>query len=251
MRFQHAAIAIIAVLMLGGCATYDYRGTGAGGGYYSGRSVQPSYGYGAVYGSASYGYYGGYGYGGYGGYGYSGYNPYWSGYYPRPVYRPPVVIVQPGRPGYGRPPAQGSRPSGSAPWRNLQGVQREAERDQQRPSGVRPAVQGRPGQARPARPATQTPRQAPVRPATPVRPRPAGQIRGQTTPVRAAPTPRQSTVQAPLRVAPTPAAQGRPGTSVPVAQAARPAAQPRAAAAPVRQPMRVNAIQLNARTEEP
>ena len=63
---------LIAAAALSGCATYDYAGGSAPGGYYYGRSA-PSYGP----------YNNGYGYGypsyGYGGYGYYGYRPY--GYY--------------------------------------------------------------------------------------------------------------------------------------------------------------------------
>mgnify|MGYP007039728057 CR=1 FL=1 len=69
--------AIFAIAALGGCATYDYAGGSAPGGYYYGRPTVESYGpYGSGYGyGPSYG--GGYGsvYGGYGygSYGYSGY----------------------------------------------------------------------------------------------------------------------------------------------------------------------------------
>lgn len=92
---RHLALATLAALALGGCATdYAYRG-GAGGDYYYGQpSVQYyDYGYGAPYGSL-YGYPGGWsiglGYGwGYGGYGYPGYGyPYYGGYYPYYPYWP-------------------------------------------------------------------------------------------------------------------------------------------------------------------
>ena len=54
-----------ASLALGGCATYDYVGDTAPGGYYHGRpSTQYYDSYGGYYGGG--GAYGGYGYGGYG-----------------------------------------------------------------------------------------------------------------------------------------------------------------------------------------
>lgn len=74
---------LFAAAALSGCATYDYAGGSAPGGYYYGRST-PSYGP----------YDDGYGYGypsyGYGGYGYYGYSPYYGygGYYPYYPYRP-------------------------------------------------------------------------------------------------------------------------------------------------------------------
>lgn len=98
---------LIAVAALSGCATYDYAGGSAPGGYYYGRSA-PSYGP----------YDDGYGYGypsyGYGGYGYYGYSPYYGygGYYPYYVYRP----HRPHRPDHdGKPDPDNGR---APPWRN-------------------------------------------------------------------------------------------------------------------------------------
>lgn len=89
IMIRHLALATLAAVALGGCATdYAYRG-GAGGDYYYGQpSVQYyDYGYGAPYGSL-YGYPGGWSFGlgyGYGGYGY-GYPYYGGGYYPYPYW---------------------------------------------------------------------------------------------------------------------------------------------------------------------
>lgn len=106
---------LIAAAALSGCATYDYAGGSAPGGYYYGRSA-PSYGP----------YNDGYGYGypsyGYGGYGYYGYSPYYGygGYYPYYPYRPH-------RPGHDdKPDRDNDRPP---PWRNPQdGRYRESGR---------------------------------------------------------------------------------------------------------------------------
>jgi hypothetical protein len=111
--------ALLATAALSGCATYDYAGGSAPGGYYYGRPSVEYYGpYGGGYGYGSYGYggYGGYGYGG--GYGYSPYG-YYGGYYPYYPYRPH-------RPHHPRPdhnddqppPSQGGRPP---PWRRPDG----------------------------------------------------------------------------------------------------------------------------------
>ena len=111
MKIRYLIVTALAALLLGGCATYGYRG-GTGGDYYYGRSSGTGY-YGAPYGSVGYGSYGGYG-GVYGsvGYGYPrGYSrySYWPGsyygsryygYYP-PYYGRPIVRPRPIRP---RPP---------------------------------------------------------------------------------------------------------------------------------------------------
>ena len=105
--------ALFATAALSGCATYDYAGGSAPGGYYYGRPSVEYYGpYGGGYGYGSYGY-GGYGYGG--GYGYSPYG-YYGGYYPYYPYRP----HRPHRPDHNddRPPSQGGRPP---PWRRPDG----------------------------------------------------------------------------------------------------------------------------------
>jgi hypothetical protein len=109
--------AIFATAALSGCATYDYAGGSAPGGYYYGRPSVEYYGpYGGGYGYGAYGY-DGYGYGGYGGYGYSPYG-YYGGYYPYYPYRP----YRPHRPhpdhDDDRPPSQGGRPP---PWRRPDG----------------------------------------------------------------------------------------------------------------------------------
>ncbi len=109
--------ALFAAAALSGCATYDYAGGSAPGGYYYGRPSVDYYGpYGGGYGYGSYGYdYGGYGYG----YGYSPYRfGYYGGYYPYYPYRP--HNPRPPRPDNddNRPPSQGGRPP---PWRRPDG----------------------------------------------------------------------------------------------------------------------------------
>ncbi|NLG60124.1 MAG: hypothetical protein GX538_08170 [Gammaproteobacteria bacterium] len=141
MKIRYLVVTALAALLLGGCATYGYRG--GSGDYYYGRS---SGHYGAPYGSVGYGRYGGlYGSVGYGHpYGYSGYS-YWPnryyygswypyyGYY-GPYYRPPVVVRP--RPDQDRP--RESRPG--APWRNLSGVTRVEHRE--RPERVQAPTSG-------------------------------------------------------------------------------------------------------------
>lgn len=132
MKFRAFAVAAVALAALGGCATYDYAGGGAPGGYYSGRpevEYYGGYGYPYSYGGYGYGYYG-YPYGGYAyPYGYGGYYPY--RYYPypsRPRPRPDNGGSQPQpRPPVTRQP-DGDRP----PWRDLQRLRerREAQRQQ-------------------------------------------------------------------------------------------------------------------------
>ncbi len=155
-------ISAIALAGLGGCATYDYAGGSAPGGYYSG---SPRYEY-----SYPDGYYGGYGggfggsygyglYGGYGGYGYSpGYYGYGSSrpYYvirpqPRPPrgdhhdnhHRPPQGGPRPGRPGDGRP-----RPPSAG---GEEGRPRPQLPDRLRPPSERTTPQGVRGEGRPSR----------------------------------------------------------------------------------------------------
>ncbi len=103
---------LIAAAALSGCATYDYAGGSAPGGYYYGRSTPSYYNDGYGYGYPGYGY-GGYGGYGYGGYGYYGYSPYYGfgGYYPYYIYRPHNHNHNDKPdPGNDRPP----------PWRNPQ-----------------------------------------------------------------------------------------------------------------------------------
>jgi len=111
-------LAAVFATALSGCATYDYAGGSAPGGYYHGRPTTEYYGP----------YYGGYGYpgtsiyigSGYGYYGYSRYpyyghyNPYYP-YYP-PRYRPP----RPHDPGHGQKPPKPPTGSGNRapPWRD-------------------------------------------------------------------------------------------------------------------------------------
>ena len=87
----------VASLSLGGCATYDYVGDTAPGGYYHGR---PSTQYYDPYGGGYYGgggVYGSYGYGS--PYGYRGYYPYYGYYGPYYPYYPPHHHPRPPRPG--------------------------------------------------------------------------------------------------------------------------------------------------------
>ena len=178
--------AILAAAALGGCATYDYVGGSAPGGYYYGRAPVDSYGpYGGGYGygpSYGYGIYGGYGYDGYG---YSRY-PYYGGYYPYHPHRP-----RPPRPDHDDDnPPRGDRPP---PWRRPDGRYQETggvmipphNRVQQAPS--QPQIRADGGQPRfPGnRPSGggQPPRVAP--------PSPARQMERAPRPVeRAAPAPR-------------------------------------------------------------
>lgn len=143
--------AILAAAALGGCATYDYAGGSAPGGYYYGRAPVDSYGpYGGGYGyGPSYGYggYAGYGYG-YGGYGYSP-TPYYGGYYPYRPHRP--HHPRPPRPDDNNNPPRGDRPP---PWRHPDGRYQETggvmipprNRVQQAPS--QPQVRADGGQPR-------------------------------------------------------------------------------------------------------
>ena len=137
-RIYLTAVAF-ASLALGGCATYDYVGDTAPGGYYHGRPSTQYYDpYGGYYGGggySSYGYYGPYRYGGYSSYPYYG---YYGPYYPYYSHHP-----RPPRPGDNtpKPPTSGggNRPP---PWRDPTGRWREG--------GSQPMVPNRPGQVTPA-----------------------------------------------------------------------------------------------------
>jgi hypothetical protein len=125
--------ALIAAAALSGCATYDYAGGNAPGGYYYGRST-PSYG--PYYDGYGYGY-PSYGYGGYGGYGY-GYGGY-GGYYPYYLYRP----VRPHRPDHDHEPDPGS--DRAPPWRSpVDGRYRESGRVKIPPQNRLPQSPGQP-----------------------------------------------------------------------------------------------------------
>jgi hypothetical protein len=132
-----------ASLALGGCATYDYVGDTAPGGYYHGRPSTQYYDpYGGYYGGV--GSYGGYGYGGpyryssYYGYPYYG---YYGSHYP---YYPPHHHPRPPRPGDNTPKPPGNGGSGNRPppWRDPTGRWREG--------GSQPMVPNRPGQVIPS-----------------------------------------------------------------------------------------------------
>lgn len=132
---------VLATALLGGCATYDYVGNTAPGGYYHGRPTVEYYdAYGGYYGGGAYGgYYSGpYRYRGTYGYPYYGYyGPYYPYYRPHYPPRPP-------RPGHGddhpKPPATGGdRPP---PWRDPTGVYRD--------SGSQPMIPHRSNRVTPA-----------------------------------------------------------------------------------------------------
>lgn len=113
---------VLAVAMLAGCASYQYRG-GAGGDYYYGQPSTDYRYYGNPYGAYGYGYpYGGWG--GSIGYGFG----YYSSPYYRPYYRDYGYPRYPRRPwhggnghGGGHTPGQPPRDGGNGrpPWRNL------------------------------------------------------------------------------------------------------------------------------------
>ncbi|WP_157062652.1 hypothetical protein [Pseudoxanthomonas dokdonensis] len=163
---------LVAVTALGGCATYDYRGSSAPGGYYYGRPTT-TYSGGSIglYGNGYYGYGGGYGgYYGYPGYGYNrwygpGYvNPYYPGYRPAP--RPPH---RPGHPD-GRPDRPDHRPdhgnnSGKPPWRDPTNGAWQGRGDVPRRPNPRPRTTVRPVEPTQAAPRVQGPRlrEMPVR----------------------------------------------------------------------------------------
>jgi len=149
-------LAAVLASTLGGCATYDYVGNTAPGGYYSGRPTTQYYDYGAY---GSYGPYGGgyvypgssvylgigsgyypgyYGYRRYPYYGY--YNPHYPNY-PRPP-RPP----RPDHDGDDRPPGPSQRPP---PWRDPTGAWREGGQIMVPPRSD--ANPGRPQQSQPGR----------------------------------------------------------------------------------------------------
>lgn len=154
-RIYLTAVAF-ASLALGGCATYDYVGDTAPGGYYHGRPSTQYYDpYGGYYGGggvySGYGYYGPYRYGGYSSYPYYGYHGPYYPYYPSHP-RPP-------RPDTPKPPGGGggNRPP---PWRDPTGRWHERgshpQIPQQAPQGV-PA----PGQPRVGEGGYRPPRVAP------------------------------------------------------------------------------------------
>ncbi len=181
---------LIAVAALSGCATYDYAGGSAPGGYYYGRSA-PTYsndGYG--YGYPGYGY-GGYGYGSYGYYGYSPYYGY-GGYYPYYIHRP----NRPHRPGHDDKPDPGN--DRAPPWRNpADGRYRETGRVKIPPQNRLPQSPGQSGvvgdrrqpsgnngvRVRPSNPSSGQPRRVAV-------PAPARTVQRSRPPMRSAPSPR-------------------------------------------------------------
>lgn len=147
MKFRQIAVAAVALSALGGCATYDYVGAGAPGGYYSGQPRVEYYG--------SYGY--GYPYGGYYGNGYYGY-PY--GYYRPPYgYYPPNHHhhrPQPNpRPDHGdnrplpRPPVADRPGQDRAPWRDLDRLVEQRRPRQEAPRAQMPQFTA-PPRAQPA-----------------------------------------------------------------------------------------------------
>lgn len=217
MKIRYLAIAAFAALLLGGCASYGYRG--GSGDYYYGQSSGSGY-YGAPYGSVGYGRYGGlYGSIGYGyprSYYYGGYWPryYYGHRYPAYGYYPPYYhgrpIVRP-RPGHDRP--RETRPN--APWRNLQGVTRVEHRERPQRVGSPPASGRAQGQRERIQPS--------VRP-----PRPAEAQRSRTSPWRAGPAQRSSGSR-PERVRAAPA----PARPAPARQSS-PAPRQRSAPAPAR-----------------
>lgn len=218
IRYPAIAVAAIAALLLGGCATYGYRG--GSGDYYYGQSYRSGY-YGAPYGSVGYGTYGGFR--GSIGYGYPGsfYRPvyvprsiYYGPRYPAYGYYPPYHHGRPierPRPGTSRPPRE-SRPN--APWRNLQDATRAEHRG--RPGRVeggraaRPRAEGHRERVRPPNPAGRRPEAQSSR-GSPWRAGPARQQGGPTPErVRSAPG-RQSPPPARQRTSPAPSRRANPG----------------------------------------
>lgn len=212
MKIRYLVIAAVA-LLLGGCASYGYRG--GSGDYYYGQSSGSGY-YGAPYGSVGYGTYGGFR--GSVGYGYPSYyrRSYWPrhsygygyghrGYYPGYYYGRPI-IVRP-RPDHDRP--REDRPD--APWRNLQGVTRVEHRERaqrvgtSRPAGIRTQGQQRERIQPSIRPAeTQRSRSSPWR---------AGSSQSSSRPerVRARPAPsRQSSSPSRQRATPSSSRRATP-----------------------------------------
>jgi hypothetical protein len=127
--------ALFAAAALSGCATYDYAGGSAPGGYYHGRPSVEYYGpYGGSYGYGSYGY---------GGYGYSPYG-YYGGYYPGGGYYP-YYPHRPHRPHHPRPDHDNDRPPPSQggrapPWRHPDGRYQDSGQVMVPPrNGIRPA----------------------------------------------------------------------------------------------------------------
>lgn len=137
----------LAAAALSSCATYDYVGANAPGGYYSGRAYTGS-AYGPYY--DGYGYpsylYGGYGYRSY--YGPSFYNPYYYGYRGYPYYPQRPHHPHPSRPHHGR---DGQAP----PWRNPVGGGPRDSEGRPRPGGGRAAVNNPGGRLGPDSPPPQ------------------------------------------------------------------------------------------------
>ena len=195
MKIRYLVIAA-AALLLGGCASYGYRG--GSGDYYYGQSSGSGY-YGAPYGSVGYGYgrYHG-GFRGSVGYGYPRYYhrhyyghgyPYY-GYYPGYYYGRPIVVRP--RPDHDRP--REDRPN--APWRNLQGVTRVEHRE--RPERINTSPAGIRGQGQRER----------IQPSI----RPAEAQRSRSSPWRAAPAApsRQSSTPSRQRAEPAPSRRAVP-----------------------------------------
>lgn len=182
MKFRLLAT-LLATAALGGCATYDYSGGSAPGGYYTGRPsvdyVGPySNGYG--YGGISYGYGSGY----YGGYGYSRPGYGYGGYYPHYPYRP--HHPRPPRPDTDnpRPPDRGDRPP---PWRNPDGRYQESGKVMIPPRNrPMPSAPSQPSQNYPQRPQMAPPSRPMARPAPP----PRAVERQRPMEARSAPAPR-------------------------------------------------------------
>ena len=173
---------LIVATALSGCATYDYAGGSAPGGYYYGRSA-PSY------------YDDGYGYG-YGGY--YGYSPYYGyGGYPYYIYRPIYRPHRPHRPDHDGKPDPGD--DRAPPWRNpVDGRYLESGRVKIPPQNRIPQSPGQPRvvgdgrqpsgnngiRVRPSNPSNDAPRRI-------VMPAPAPRVVERSRPpVRSAPLPR-------------------------------------------------------------
>ncbi|MGY0561253.1 MULTISPECIES: hypothetical protein [unclassified Luteimonas] len=216
MKIRYIVAVGLAALLLGGCATYGYRG--GSGDYYYDRSSTGYYGapYGSVgYGSV-YGAYGsvGYGYPGYARYGdrygygsrYYGYPSY--GYYPGAYYGRPIVVRP--RPDHNRPPRE-SRPN--SPWRNLQGVTRVEHRERAQ----------RIGRGNTAGPRPQSQRRERIQQSNPST-RPSTGQSSRSSPWRAGPSQQRSSQ--PNRSRPTPAATRQSVTPARQNASPRPARRP-------------------------
>ena len=181
---------LIDATALSGCATYDYAGGSAPGGYYYGRSA-PSYyddGYGYGYG------YPGYGYGGYGYYGYSPYYGY-GGYYPYYIHRP----HRPHNPGNNdKPDPDRDR---APPWRNpATGRYMESGRVKIPPQNRIPQSPGLPRVVGDGRQPSGS---------TGIRMRPSNPPSGQPRRIAVPAPPRAAQSSPPVRSAPPPRAENR------------------------------------------